>query len=239
MDAAFEAHLRTDDVTFAADDAALLRAIDEEASLNAAATSLGRSYSRAQKRLDRLEEAFGDLVVRRRGGKGGGGTTLTDRGREMLHAFDRLATGYESIAETDATVIRGTVRSRDGELATVETDAGRLRALAPPGATAVQVSVRSDAVTITDPADAPPEGGTSARNRFAGTVVSVDEGQAVRRIAVDVGAAVPLLALVTAESVERLALEPGSPVVVTFKATATRCTPIAPPVEESNDSTVN
>jgi molybdopterin-binding protein len=48
--------------------------------------------------------------------------------------------------------------------------------------------------------------------------------QAVR-VAVDVGGEASLLALVTADSRERLSLTPGDPVVATFKATATRATP--------------
>ncbi|MFB6070129.1 MAG: TOBE domain-containing protein [Halanaeroarchaeum sp.] len=227
MDAAFEAQLRAGEVTFEAADAELLEAIDEEASLNAAADSLGRSYSRAQKRLNALEDAFGPLVERHRGGRGGGGTTLTEQGHALLAAFERLATGYASVAETEETVLRGTVASRDGELAVVETDAGPLRAIAPRGASEVQVSIRSDAVTLNEPADAPPAGGTSARNRFDGTVAAVEEGEAICRVAVDVGAADPLLTLVTRESLERLDLAPGRDVVVTFKATATRCTPIS------------
>lgn len=227
MDAAFEAQLRSGEVTFDGDDATLLRAIDEEASLNGAAHALGRSYSRAQKRLNVLEEAFGSLVDRQRGGRGGGGTTLTDRGRSLLGTFERLATGYAAIAETEETVLSGTVVDRHGELAIVETPAGRLRAVAPQDASEVQVGIRSDAVTITDPAETPTEGGTSARNRFRGTVTAVDEGEAICRVSVDVGAGTPLLALVTRESVDRLDLRTGADVVLTFKATATRCTPVA------------
>lgn len=227
MDAAFEAQLRADSVTFDGDDAALLDAIDEEASLNGAASALGRSYSRAQKRLNVLEEAFGTLVERQRGGRGGGGTTLTERGRSLLATYERLATGYAAIAETEETVLSGTVVDRHGELAVVETPAGPLRAVAPQDATEVQVGIRSDAVTITDPAETPTEGGTSARNRFRGTVAAVDEGEAICRVSVEVGAGTPVLALVTRESVDRLDLHEGADVVLTFKATATRCTPVA------------
>ena len=46
MDAAFEAGIGADDVTFDADDAALLRAVDESGSVSAAAEALGRSCRR-------------------------------------------------------------------------------------------------------------------------------------------------------------------------------------------------
>ena len=223
MDPAFEAQLREGGLTFTPADAALLRAIDEEGSLNAAASSLGRSYSRAQKRLTALEEGFGTLVARTRGGSGGGGSRLTEAGRDLLSRFERLETGYSSIAEVAETVLEGEVVERDGELALVETGAGRILALVPPEVESVQVSIRADAVTLHAPADAPPAGGTSARNRFEGTVTSIDRGESIAQVAVEVGAESPLLAILTHDSLERLELEPGSEIVASFKAAATRC----------------
>jgi molybdate transport system regulatory protein len=222
MDAGFDATLRADDVAFAERDAELLRAVDEAGSLNAAASALGRSYSRAHDRLTDLEAAFGSLVERQRGGSGGGGSALTDRAHELLAAFDRLRAGYSAIAETTETVLAGEVTERDGEL---ETPAGTVRALVPPDADSVEVVLRADAVTLHDPADTPTGDATSARNRFSGEVVAVDRGESISRVSVDVGADAPLVALVTEESRERLGLEPGRSVVASFKATATRATP--------------
>ncbi|MFW5939519.1 MAG: TOBE domain-containing protein [Halolamina sp.] len=225
MDAGFDASLRADGVAFSARDADLLRAVDDAGSLNAAASTLGRSYSRAHDRLTDLEAAFGALVERQRGGSGGGGSRLTDRAHELLAAFDRLRAGYSAIAETSETVLDGTVVERHGELGTVETAAGTVRATVPPDADSVEVVLRADAVTLHDPGDAPPGGATSARNRFDGEVVDVDRGEAICRVAVDVGADAPLVALVTEESRQRLALSAGRDVVASFKATATRATP--------------
>jgi molybdate transport system regulatory protein len=225
MDADFDARLHSDDVDFDARDAELLRAVDAHGSLNAAATELGRSYARAHQRLEALEDAFGPLVERRRGGADGGGSTLTDAAHDLLAAFDRLEAGYESIAQSEEHVLEGRVVDRDGELATVETAVGTLRALVPPDCTDVAVTLRSDAVTLHAPTDAPPADATSARNRLSGTVSAVDRGDAVAQVQVDVGTDEPLAALVTVESVERLDLGPGREVVVSFKATATRATP--------------
>jgi molybdate transport system regulatory protein len=86
----------------------------------------------------------------------------------------------------------------------------------------VRVSVRSDAVTLHAPADAPSARGTSACNRFEGTVVGVDRGTAIATVAVGVGGSEPLAAVLTRESLDGLALEAGTAVVATFKATATR-----------------
>lgn len=232
MDTGFDAHLHASDVQFDAADAALLRAVDEEGSLNRAADALGRSYSRAHKRLTKLEDAFGPLVARQRGGSGGGGSQLTDEARELLARFERVQTEFTGTAEVEETVLSGQIVDRDGELATVETDAGRVRALAPRGASSgderVQVSIRADAVTLHAPDDAPPESATSARNRFSGTVSVLDEGEAVARVVVSLDGNADenssLAALVTMSSVEKLHLRVGSAVVVSFKATATRAT---------------
>jgi molybdate transport system regulatory protein len=235
MDAGFEAHLRADGVEFDAADAELLRTIDSEGSLNRAADALGRSYSRAHQRLTELEEAVGPLVARQRGGSGGGGSELTDEARGLLARFQRLRAEFTGTAEVEETVLPGRVVAREGELATVETDAGRVRALASETASAangdaeaaeeVQVAVRADTVTLHDPADAPAEVATSARNRFEGRVTAVAEAEAVARVTVDVGAAESLVAIVTTSSVEKLDMEAGTPVVASFKATATRASP--------------
>ncbi|MBP2250309.1 TOBE domain-containing protein [Halarchaeum nitratireducens] len=224
-DAGFDASLRADDVAFGARDAALLRAIDATGSLNAASDRLGRSYSRAHERLDDLENAFGPLVERTRGGPGGGGTTLTDDGRALVARFERLRAGYAAIAETTVAVLDGTVTDRTGELGVVDTEAGAIRALVPPDTDRVEVSVRGDAVTLHDPDASPAADATSARNRFEGVVTAVERGDAVVRVAVDIGAGTPIDALLTATSVERLDVEEGASIVASFKATATRATP--------------
>ncbi|WP_353635262.1 TOBE domain-containing protein [Halobacterium sp. NMX12-1] len=222
----FDAYVGSDGVTLDTRDVALLRAIDDEGSLSSAAESLGRSYAHAQRRVVELEDAFGSLVERQRGGTDGGGSELTEAATELLATFERVQTSFEGVTEVAETVLSGTVVERDGELATVETDAGRVRALVPEGDGDVSLTLRADAVTLTDPADAPTPEHTSARNRFSGAVTSVETGERVARVAVDVGADDPVLALVTEDSRQRLALEPGRDVVVSFKATATRGVPI-------------
>ncbi|SEO11314.1 molybdate transport system regulatory protein [Halorientalis persicus] len=218
----FDVQLGRDGVALTVRDRELLAAIDEDGSLNAAAESLGRSYAHAQRRVVELEDAFGSLVDRSRGGGGGGGSELTDRARELLATFDRVRAEFAGVAETDETVLSGRVIDRDGELATVETAAGRIRAVTPPDCTEVGVTIRADAVTLNRPAEAPEPGGTSARNRFEGEVVGVDHGETLARVTVAVEPGLHLTALVTVESIERLGLTPGTAVVATFKATATR-----------------
>jgi len=239
--AGFEARLHVDGVTFDADDAALLRAVAREGSLNAAAAALGRSYSRAHSRVTALETALGPLVERRRGGPGGGGSRLTPLARAVLARFARLRAALAETAAVEATVLEGTVRERDGPLAVVETPAGAVRAVLDGAADRVQVTVRADAVTLHDPATVPPADATSARNRIEGTVATVepavpdaggvdgdgaeDGSASLALVRVDAGTGPRLAALVTPESRGRLDLTPGRSVVATWKATATRATP--------------
>jgi molybdate transport system regulatory protein len=235
MDTDVEVSLSAGEVTFEPSDAALLRAVDSEGSLNAAATSLGRSYSRAHKRLTTLEAALGPLVERERGGEGGGGSSLTDGGREMLTRFARVRAVLAGTAAADEIALTGTVRERSGRLVAVDSRAGELHAIAADESGAetaavvagddVTVTLTADAVTIQDPAASPSDDRTSARNRLCGTVTDVEGRDGVATVTVDVGAAAPLAVLVTEASRERLGLDPGTEVVATFKATAARATP--------------
>jgi len=221
----FEARLHAEGVGFDGDDAALLRAVAEHGSLNAAADALGRSYSRAHKRLTTLEAAFGPLVDRQRGGRDGGGSQLTELAETLLARFDRLRAEYSGVAEVADTVLEGRVIERTGELGVVETTAGELRALVDADSESVQVSIRADAVTLQAPDAAPMAAETSARNRLEGTVTAIDSGDAIATVSVDVGAEQPLLALVTERSVELLDLAVGDPVVASLKTVTIRAIP--------------
>lgn len=66
----------------------LLCAIDDKGSLRAAAASMGLSYSKATQMIHRAEEAFGfPLTEKTIGGKGGGGSQLTEEARELIKTF--------------------------------------------------------------------------------------------------------------------------------------------------------
>lgn len=221
----FDARLGEGEVTLTERDVRLLRCIDDCGSINGAADELGRSYARAQQRIVELEGAFGELVVRTRGGAGGGGSQLTDRARELLSQYDRLCAEFDSVVETTETVLTGRVLDREGDLATVETPAGRLRAISPTDDDEVRLTIRADAVTLQAPDVSPAAGSTSARNRLEGTVVDVEPSAAVAVVAVDVGAPTSLSAIVTTDSVEKLGLTAGTRVVASFKATATHGVP--------------
>jgi len=232
MDPSVDAQLRANDVAFTAADAALLDAIDSHGSVSGAASALGRSRARALDRVETLESAFGPLVERQRGGASGGGSELTDTAHSLLTRFERLRAALAGTASVAESVLTGTVVEREGELGVVDTGGGRIRALLVAADTitvgdSVQVSVRSDAVTLHDRSAAPTADATSARNRFEGTVAEIDRGDSVASVTVSIGDDLTITALVTHESLARLDLDTGVPVVLSFKATATRAVPLS------------
>ncbi len=70
--------------------AQLLRLIDREGSILSAARLMGIPYSRAWEMIARAERILGkQLVVARRGGKGGGGAKLTPTAHKLLEIYSR------------------------------------------------------------------------------------------------------------------------------------------------------
>jgi molybdate transport system regulatory protein len=75
----------------------LLRHVEDSGSLHQAAKVMGMSYTKAWHLLRKTEEHLGwPLVERHVGGPAGGGTSLTERGRDLLERFDHF------VARTDA-----------------------------------------------------------------------------------------------------------------------------------------
>jgi molybdate transport system regulatory protein len=69
----------------------LLRAIERESSLSAAARSLHISYRKAWGDLKKAEECLGiRFIEKHRGGDHGGETILTEEGRRWLAAYSRF-----------------------------------------------------------------------------------------------------------------------------------------------------
>jgi molybdate transport system ATP-binding protein len=122
---------------------------------------------------------------------------------------------------TGAVVLIGTAAPGADGLTHVKLDGGGELSVADPGEGRVAVSVHPWEIALA-PAAAVPAG--SARNHLAAEVVSVTAiGNRVR-----VGLAVPqpLTAELTGTAVEQLELAPGSRVVATWQATATRLLPL-------------
>ena len=218
----YSTKLAVDDVTIERRDIEMLDAIDRYGSMHRAADELGRSYARLQNRIVEIEDAVGPITERRRGGSGGGGTELTETARELRQQFDRHEAELDGVARVTESVFGGTVRERTGELATVETAIGPVLALVPDDASAVQLTVRSDAVVLTDPDEAPTADGTSLRNQYSGTVARLEAGESITRATVRLEGDAELEALITKASAERLDLAPGRSITASFKATAAR-----------------
>ncbi|GAA5784582.1 TOBE domain-containing protein [Chitiniphilus shinanonensis] len=66
----------------------LLAGIEEHGSITRAAKAIGMSYKAAWDAVDTMNQLTGQpLVLRTTGGKGGGGTRLTERGRRLVDNF--------------------------------------------------------------------------------------------------------------------------------------------------------
>ena len=79
----------------------LLRAIAEKGSITAAAKSLGISYKTAWDRLERLNNLSKlPLVLRAAGGRKGGGSQLTDYGRQLLAGFEELEKQHQEFLQS-------------------------------------------------------------------------------------------------------------------------------------------
>lgn len=76
---------------------ALLKEIDRMGSISMAAKEMGMSYKKAWRLIDSMNKLGSELLVKRTaGGKGGGGTELSDAGRKAVELFTDLQKGnYE------------------------------------------------------------------------------------------------------------------------------------------------
>lgn len=222
----YKTELTVDDITIDRRDVEMLEAIDQYGSMHAAADALGRSYARLQRRIVELEEVFGALTERRRGGKDGGGTELTATALEVRQQFERHQTELEGVARATDSVFTGTVENRTGELGTVATPAGPVVALVPDGATTVQVNVRSDTVVLSDPAADEEGTQTSFRNQFLGTVSSIEAAEAIANVTLELEGGIELRTLITRSSLDSLAVDIAKPMQASFKATAARAIPL-------------
>lgn len=75
----------------------LLRLVEKSGSLNTAAKELGLSYSYAWNTLYKINcQLNTPILVTKRGGKGGGVATLTDRGISLLRQYEKICQDFET-----------------------------------------------------------------------------------------------------------------------------------------------
>jgi molybdate transport system regulatory protein len=78
----------------------LLRFIDQEGSISAAARAMAIPYRKAWSYLENMEQKLGFALVERcKGGARGGRTTLTAEARSLLVRFDELKKGVQEFVD--------------------------------------------------------------------------------------------------------------------------------------------
>lgn len=78
----------------------LLAAIGDTGSISAAARAVGMSYKGAWDAIDAMNNLSDEpLVVRAAGGRRGGGTQLTGRGRQLVEVFQAVAAEHERFVQ--------------------------------------------------------------------------------------------------------------------------------------------
>ena len=78
----------------------LLKAVGTEGSLSAASQKLGISYRKAWGDLKKAQEALNiTLIDKQRGGRLGGKTSLTDKGKKWVEAYTKFRSDIEKAAE--------------------------------------------------------------------------------------------------------------------------------------------
>lgn len=86
----------------------LLHRIEETGSLRAAAQAMGLSYSKALRMVKRAEKELGFALTRKTiGGRGGGGSTLTDEARNFMERYEAYR---DACVQTDASSIISSFR---------------------------------------------------------------------------------------------------------------------------------
>ena len=78
----------------------LLEHIDEAGTVRNAAANMGISYTKANQSIPLIEKKLGyKLLARKLGGVGGGGTTITETARELIHRYKMLCFDCHPIAD--------------------------------------------------------------------------------------------------------------------------------------------
>ncbi len=100
MDALISVKLKGSEIFFGNGIAELLEKIDETHSLAEACGAMNMAYSKAWKIIKRAEKELScNLIERKTGGSGGGGSILTQEGREFLERYLSFRKDVEEYAK--------------------------------------------------------------------------------------------------------------------------------------------
>ncbi len=161
----------------------LLEMIDEHGSITKAAKAVGISYKTAWDTIDAINNlSEKPLFVRMAGGKSGGGTRLTDEGREVIRKYRVIQEEHDKFL--------GNITKRIGS------------------ANELYKFIKRISMKV------------SARNIFAGTVARMTAGAVNSEVVLSLKGGDSLVAIVTNESVENLALQVGAEVYAIIKASS-------------------
>ncbi len=233
---------------------ALLAQIEASGSITAAAKAVGMSYKGAWDAIDTMNNLAGTpLVERNAGGKGGGGTRLTGRARQLIATFNRLQAEHQRFIQHLASqgltgdldlmqrlMLKTSARNRLlGEVSAIHTGAVNddIR-LSLPGGQIVRATITRDStqelglkpgrevialIKASAVMVARQEAGglrLSADNQIAGRVAQRRAGAVNDEIVIDLDGGGTLVAIITRDSAERLALAEGGEVYAVFDASS-------------------
>ncbi|MCI4344062.1 MAG: TOBE domain-containing protein [Thermoplasmata archaeon] len=201
-------------------DLALLRALTTAPTLVAACRRLGISRDRGVYRLARLARmAGGPVVASEHGGRYGGGSHLTVRGRRLLRrgADAFLLSSDGRTGPTEGGALHGTYHARPEPTVVLGQGLVLHVAFVAHEGEPVVVAVDPEAVLL-----APRAFASSARNRFSGQVLALRRRAASTREVTVAVRGHRFRAAVTNQSVRELRLARGRRVVLYVKATAIR-----------------
>ena len=223
----------------------LLSKIAELGSISQAAKSMKMSYKSAWDAVDHMNNLAGEPLLHRiSGGKGGGSTTLTERGKQLITNFQRIEQIHQRFLQElsqetgniidDLFVLKrlsmktsarnqffGTVKSiqvgaiNDAiEITTVTRESTQELDLKV-GREVFALIKASSIILVSEAEDVR----FSARNQFAGTVARIQTGAVNSEVVVSVGDST-LAVIITNDSAKNLELKEGSPVTAIFKASS-------------------
>lgn len=76
----------------------LLKKLDELGSISAAAEAMGISYHHAWNLIDKMNTLSKEpLITTSQGGKGGGGTELTPKGKRVVERFEKFQASFQEL----------------------------------------------------------------------------------------------------------------------------------------------
>ncbi len=201
----------------------LLKAIKKYGSINKAANELNRSYSHSQKKIRKLEKEFGKLIETKRGGRGGGGSELTERAKNLIKRYEKLETERKRVKQISITTWKGKVKEAKESVCIVDTSIGEIKAIKSEELQEndeTDVLIREDGVIVRKTKEIDPNK-TSARNRFRGTIEKIKPISDLVKLKIKIKDK-KISITITEESRKKMDLRKNDEVLISFKAAATK-----------------